>query len=124
MSSKKATTKGIRYSDAQKKEIVDFVVKYNSDNGRGGQSEAAKKYNVSQLTVATWLKKSGVKKAPKAGAAKAPKAPKAAKAAPVKTTGSLESKLNSLVALNNQIAKLESEIASLKSKFASIKASL
>jgi transposase-like protein len=131
MSSKKASTKGIRYSDAQKQEIVDFVVKFNSENGRGGQSEAAKKFNISQLTIATWLKKSGVKKASKKAAAvktakapKVPKAAKAAKAASVSSSGSLQTKLNSLVTLNNQIAKLETELASLKSKFAAIKASL
>ena len=86
---KKESTKGIRYTDSQKKEAVDFAVSYNAANGRGGQSKAAEKFNISQLTIASWLKASGAPsskagKAPKAAkaskAAKAPKAPKAAKA--------------------------------------------
>lgn len=82
--SKKAPT-GVRYSDAQKQEIVNFVSQYNSEKGRGGQSAAAKKYNVTPLTIAAWLKASGGKTKAKAKAktpakaAKQPKAPKPAK---------------------------------------------
>lgn len=72
----KTSTKGVRYTDAQKKEVVDFTVNYNSANGRGGQSKASEKYNISQLTIAGWLKAAGASSKP----AKASKAPKAAKA--------------------------------------------
>ncbi|MFZ9936762.1 MAG: hypothetical protein ACO3JG_06840 [Luteolibacter sp.] len=76
--SKKAST-GVRYSDDQKKQIVDFVETYNSQNGRGGQSAATKKFNVTPLTIATWLKAAGVKKtARKATQAVAKKAGKKA----------------------------------------------
>ncbi len=85
-STTKATSKGIRYTPEQKKEVVDFAVSYNAANGRGGQSQAAEKFNISQITVAAWLKAAGATskgakkvKAPKA--AKAPKAVKTAKAA-------------------------------------------
>lgn len=71
---KKTSTKGVRYTDEQKKEVIDFAVNYNAANGRGGQSKAAEKFNISQLTVATWLKAAGA-------SGKAAKAPKAAKAA-------------------------------------------
>lgn len=82
---KKKSTKGVRYTDAQKKEVIDFAVAYNASNGRGGQSKAAAKFGISQLTIASWLKGSGAAKAPKAAkAVKAPKVPKAAKA-PKKT---------------------------------------
>lgn len=84
-STKKATTKGIRYTDAQKKEIVDFAVSYNAENGRGGQSKAADKFKVSQLTVASWLKASGAPS--KSKAAKGSKGPKAAKAPKAKSEG-------------------------------------
>jgi transposase-like protein len=80
----KASSKGVRYTDAQKKEVVDFTVDYNSANGRGGQSKASEKFNVSQLTISGWLKAAGASasKAPKAAkASKVAKAPKAAKAA-------------------------------------------
>lgn len=81
---KNKTSKGVRYTDAQKKEVTDFALSYNAANGRGGQSKAADKFKISQITIASWLKAAS---APKAGAApkaatvaKAPKAAKAAKA--------------------------------------------
>jgi hypothetical protein len=95
ITTKKTSGKGVRYSDAQKKEVVDFALSYNAANGRGGQSKAAEKFGISQLSVASWLKGSGAKaskepkgaKAPKAAkAAKAAKAPKAAKAAKIAKT--------------------------------------
>jgi transposase-like protein len=58
----KPAVKSIRYTDAQKKEIVDFAVNFNSTNGRGGQSKAAEHFKVSQITVASWLKAAGAKK--------------------------------------------------------------
>lgn len=56
-----ATSTGVRYSDVQKKEIVEFVLSYNKSNGRGGQSAAAKKFLVSPLTIAGWLQAAGSK---------------------------------------------------------------
>lgn len=88
---KKSSTTGVRYSDAKKKEIVNFVVQYNSKNGRGGQSAATRKFKVTPLTIAAWLKAAGVptaakKAAPKKAAAKkaAPKKAAAKKSAPKK----------------------------------------
>lgn len=69
---KQATSTGVRYSDVQKKEIVEFVLSHNQSNGRGGQSAASKKYLVSPLTIAGWLQ---------AADPKTPSAKKAAKAA-------------------------------------------
>lgn len=81
---KKKTAQGVRYTDAQKKEVVDFALSYNAANGRGGQSKAASKFKISQITVASWLKAAGSAAAPKeakvAQAPKAAKAPKVAKA--------------------------------------------
>ena len=77
--------RGIRYTDDQKKEIVDFVVEYNATNGRGGQSTAAEKFQISPLTVAAWLKAAGVRKSKSKSKAKsqAPKkAPKLGKNKP------------------------------------------
>lgn len=72
--SKKKAPTGIRYTDEQKKEVVDFVIDYNAANGRGGQSVASKKFKVTPLTVAAWIKASGKKAAAKPGKkAKAPK---------------------------------------------------
>jgi transposase-like protein len=74
----KAPATGVRYTDAQKKEIVAFVAKYNADNGRGGQSAASAKYKVTPLTISGWLKSAGVKP---------PKAKKAAKKTAKKAKG-------------------------------------
>ncbi|MDP3849321.1 MAG: hypothetical protein Q8Q59_02375 [Luteolibacter sp.] len=83
--SKKAPPTGIRYTDAQKKEIVNFVDQYNTTNGRGGQSAAASKFKVTPLTISAWLKAAGAKppgkKIKPVKAAKAAKPAKAAKAA-------------------------------------------
>ena len=81
---KKTTPKSKRYTPAEKQAVVDYVNQVNADNGRGGQAAAVKKFGVSVLTVATWLKAAGAGKAPKAAkaakavAAKPAKAPKAA----------------------------------------------
>lgn len=80
---KKKSAKGMRYTDAQKQEVVDFVSSYNTTNGRGGQSKASEKFNVSQLTIAGWIKGKGSK--PAAKVAKAPKP--AAVAKPAKSAG-------------------------------------
>ena len=77
---KKAAASGVRYTDSQKKEVVDFVIQYNISNGRGGQSAAAKKFKVTPLTIAAWLKAAGAGKTAKT-AAKASQVAKAAKVA-------------------------------------------
>jgi len=90
---KKASATGVRYTDAQKKEVVDFVIQYNSKNGRGGQSKAVTKFRVTPLTIAAWIKAAGAPKAAKPVAKKAAKATKKAKAVkvskPVKKTGKM-----------------------------------
>lgn len=79
---KKTAPTGVRYTETQKKEVVDFVSQYNSANGRGGQSVASKKFKVTPLTISAWLKSAGVssKKASKVAAAKPAKAVKKSKA--------------------------------------------
>lgn len=52
------------YSDAQKFEVVSFVNAYNADHGKGGQNEAARRFKVSPLTIAAWLKAAATTQAP------------------------------------------------------------
>ena len=133
---KKSSATGVRYTDAQKKEVVDYVVQYNAKNGRGGQSQAVAKYKLSAITCASWLKAAGIPtgkgalktKAPKAAkapkapkAAKAPKAPKAAKAA---APAGLAAKVASLVTLNDAVRKAESELEKLYTKQDALMASI
>lgn len=49
--------KGKRTTEGYKLEILDWIDDYNRDHGRGGQSEAAKKFKVSMLTLGNWRKK-------------------------------------------------------------------
>ena len=48
--------RGSRYTPKQKAEVISFVHAYNKKHGRGGQSQAVKKFGVTALTIATWLK--------------------------------------------------------------------
>lgn len=121
------TDKRSRYSDEQKKELTDFVVSYNAENGRGGPSKATKKFGVSPLTVIAWLKAAGVHGAANKKTAKGSKSPSSATAPKsVSSTGigGLSAKLNSLLALSSQIDRAEAELAQLKDKFSSLKAAL
>jgi transposase-like protein len=56
---KKRGAKGKRYSDEQKKKVVEFVNEVNAKKGRGGVSAATRKFGVTALTISTWVKKSG-----------------------------------------------------------------
>jgi transposase-like protein len=51
---KKGNT-GKRYSDAQKREILDFV----AGQGRGGITAAGKKYGVSYIALRRWMNGAG-----------------------------------------------------------------
>jgi len=77
---KKNASKGKRYSEEEKAEILKFINEVNSDKGRGGQSAASKKYGISQLTLSSWMKKASNPGAPKGKPGRKPKAVKAAKA--------------------------------------------
>lgn len=67
--SRKKGNTGKRYTDAQKREILDFV----AGQGRGGITAAGKKYGVSYIALRRWMNGEGGKgrKAGRAGASKA-----------------------------------------------------
>jgi transposase-like protein len=107
-STKKDIVRGKRYTAEEKSKIVSFVESHNATNGRGGQSVAAKKFGVSQLTISSWLKGAGV----------------AGRNSKASNKGSMQSKLASLLSLGQDISKLEKELSAKRAKFDSIKASL
>ncbi len=86
MSTKKVI-RGKRYSAEEKSKIVAFVNEHNAKNKRGGQLTAAKKFGISQITIASWLKKSSSKATAKTAVKAAGKAPKATKKAAAKSKG-------------------------------------
>lgn len=105
---KKNIVRGKRYTAEEKSKIVSFVESHNTANGRGGQSVAAKKYGVSQLTISGWLKRSGLPtRVSKTGG-----------------KGSIQSKLAALTILGQDIMKLEKELAAKRAKFNVIKSLL
>jgi len=54
------SNKGIRYSQDKKQEVVDYVLKYNSENnGRGGVANATKKFAITAMTIKAWVDKYG-----------------------------------------------------------------
>ncbi|MFN6095760.1 MAG: hypothetical protein ACK49J_12315 [Verrucomicrobiota bacterium] len=108
---------GKRYSAAEKQEVIDFVNSYNASNGRGGQSEAARKFNISILTVSAWLKKSGNK------VAKGGKAIAAGKAS-AKVSSALTSKVASLIEMSDRVRKAEIELEKLRAGYESLKAAI
>ena len=105
---------GIRYTDKEKAEIVQFVRDYDKRNKRGGQSAAVKKFGVTQITVAKWLKADGPAPARKKKAtSKAGKnAPVAAAARPA--PGGTVAILKRMLAIQEQIEALEGDYAGLK----------
>lgn len=107
-SNKKDIVRGKRYTAEEKSKIVSFVESYNAANGRGGQSAAAKKFGVSQLTVSGWLKGAGV----------------SSRGAKSGGKGSIQSKLAALLSLGQDISKLEKELSAKRAKFDAIKSSL
>ena len=53
MAKSKASKKAKRYSDAEKKEILDYI----EAEGRGGQTKAVKKFKVTAASINSWRKK-------------------------------------------------------------------
>ncbi|MFT3990315.1 MAG: hypothetical protein QM680_02790 [Luteolibacter sp.] len=109
-----SASKGRRYTQAEKKQVIEFVETYNSEHGRGGQSAAASKFKISQLTIAGWLKSWGAPLTSKRNGGKLQ--------GTQKTT--FNAKLNSLLTLSQEIEQTEKELIKLKAKFKALKSSL
>jgi hypothetical protein len=56
--SKSATNsmRGKRYTLQEKAEVLAFVDRYNAEHGRGGQTAATKKFQLSPLSISSWRK--------------------------------------------------------------------
>lgn len=107
---KKDIVRGKRYTPEEKNKVVSFVTDYNAKNGRGGQSSAAAKYGISQLTISAWLKNAGVSGRASSGG-------KGSK-------GGMQNKLSTMLSLGQDIEKLERELTAKRSKFEALRASL
>ncbi len=113
MASKNASTKGKRYSDQEKQQVIEFVSQHNAANGRGGATAASKKFGVSQLTVASWLKSVGGNEVGNGR-----------KGGKTVTTSSRAGVLAELAKLDGVIAAKRKELDALEARFQKLKASL
>lgn len=104
--------RGARYTIDQKNKVVDYVNEYNTVHGRGGQSQAAQKFGLSVLTVASWLRSPHISGttgyAVRGGSVPA----------------GLNSKVVSLIEISDQLRKLEAEAARLRVKYDSIRSAV
>ncbi len=99
------STKGKRYSQEEKQEVVDYVHSYNAEhNGRGGVANAAKHFNITAMTIKTWVDKD----------TRPVIAPLA-----VSKGGNIFQQLGEL---HTAIAEKEAELTSLKAQFETLKA--
>lgn len=109
---------GIRYSDAEKAKILDFIRNYDEKNGRGGKLQAFNKFKVSPLTLRSWIAESERNK--KFASKKAEKTIVSTKiAAPSKTTAQVATgaAVKEKIALHiENIEKYSSQIADLQAK--------
>ena len=103
--------RGARYTTAQKQQVVDFVHDYNAKHGRGGQSQAAKKFALSVLTVASWLR------SPKLSVSS-----KASKASSV--PAGINPKVASLIEVSDQLRKAEAEVTRLRARYDELRGSI
>ncbi|MDB4578438.1 hypothetical protein N9105_03930 [Akkermansiaceae bacterium] len=101
----KAKAKAKRYTDAQKKEILDFI----EAEGRGGQTKAVKKFKVTAASISSWKKKASGGSSKIAGSRGSSKELKA---------------LQELASLLAEIEKTEAHLATLQKKYGKAKAKL
>ena len=99
---KNNAAKGRRYSIAEKRAVLEFVEKVNSERGRGGISSASKRFGVSPLTISTWIRSAG---------------------APTQRAGSRASAdvFRRLAELHDRIVRMESDLAASRKEYARLK---
>ena len=102
-----AQSRGKRYSNTEKAEILTFVDKHNAEKGRGGAAAASRKYKVSQLTIGNWLKEAG-----------SPSPSRKTK------TGDISKVLKRLGDIHKKMAAAEEELGSLRKEYAALKGQL
>lgn len=133
---KKAGSRGKRYTSAEKTNILNYIDEVNAKKGRGGAAAASRKFKISQITLSHWVKKAGKTTAVKKTSVKAP-AKSVAKGAvksvakkgrpqtakKTQSTG-FAGKLRRLADVHEQISKVEAQLSALQKEYASLKKEL
>ena len=96
-------SKGKRYTDKEKAEVLSFVETTNAERGRGGITAAAKKFKITPLTISNWLKKTGVSPRTRRG------------------SGDFSANLRRLADLHESISKKETELMKLQREYQALK---
>lgn len=108
----------------ERAKILEYVATFNAKKGRGGQAAAAKKFQVSAITIGTWMKKSGAS-TPRPRKASSPSAAvtgrTARRSSPLDT---FSAKLRRLATIHEEIVRLESTLNKLHAEYEMIKNSL
>jgi hypothetical protein len=107
----------------ERAEILEYVAAFNAKHGRGGQAAAAKKYQLSAITVGTWMKKSGAGKKPDGSAGRLGGGNRrmARRTSPVE---SFAGKLRRLAGIHQEMVATESELNKLRAEYQALKDSL
>lgn len=124
-----------RYSDKTKKDVVDFVKRYDEEHGRGGQSAAKKQFKINPISIKKWCVEQGytggpIKKArPTAGKVGGRKVRRSsvrsvrAVASPVGRS-TFAPRSNPTTVTLTKMAEISSKIDALQHEFDSLKQSL
>ena len=107
----KAKKKGKRYTAEEKTDILAFVEKFNTENGRGGQTAAKGKYGVSSLSLAAWMKAGKLTAGPGNKSGQKAASQKGAKGS------TFARSIKAITVLGGQIEKAEADLAKLQAKF-------
>lgn len=116
MAKTKKTTKGKRYSTAEKQEVLDYVASVDSEKGRGGVAAAARHFDITPLTITAWKKRFGTDASAPLEATGAKAATSRGATAQSRALHRLGEILDNLEFHKAQIVALEKEYAKLKKK--------
>lgn len=100
-------SKGKRYTDKEKAQVLAHVEKVNAEKGRGGITAASKKFGITPLTISNWVKKTGV--LPMRGR---------------RGVGNFAANLRRLADIHESISKKEAELIRLQREYATLKKKL
>ena len=107
----KGSLRGKRYTLQEKADVLDFVDRYNAEHGRGGQTAATKKFQLSPLSISSWRKQ-----ALRNGGISTYR--------PVSGAQPVGRALAQMQELHERIVEQERSLQRLKAQFAALKASL
>lgn len=102
----KDRSKGKRYTEAEKKKVLNFVEQVNKTKGRGGITAAVKEFKITALTISNWMKKAS---------------PLGISTGRVARSKDVSGVLKELADLHEKIAACESELNELQREYRTLK---